>query len=84
MQYENDILQIPVSKITEIIEEIFGEYALEGKEELAEKVFRDAAGHEVINFISVYSITRCYGGPEEGGWYYDHFDLLETHPVGPF
>ncbi|MFI5776999.1 hypothetical protein [Nocardia sp. NPDC051570] len=22
-------------------------------------------------FVNVYSLTRYYGGPEEGGWYYD-------------
>jgi hypothetical protein len=22
-------------------------------------------------FVSQYSVERCYGGPEEGGWWYD-------------
>lgn len=22
-------------------------------------------------FVNVYEVDRCYGGPEEGGWYYD-------------
>jgi len=22
-------------------------------------------------YVNVYEITRCYGGPEEGGWWYD-------------
>lgn len=22
-------------------------------------------------YLSVYSVERCYGGPEEGGWWYD-------------
>ncbi len=26
----------------------------------------------VVAFISVYESCRAYGGPEEGGWYYDH------------
>jgi len=76
--YENDILQIPVSKIKEIIERIFGEYALDDLEEKAEQVFRSAANEKIIKYISVYEITRYYGGPEEGGWYYDHYDLLES------
>lgn len=21
--------------------------------------------------VNVYEVDRCYGGPEEGGWYYD-------------
>ncbi len=24
-------------------------------------------------FVSMYSIERCYGGPEEGGWWYDWY-----------
>jgi hypothetical protein len=22
--------------------------------------------------VALYDVRRCYGGPEEGGWYYDH------------
>lgn len=22
-------------------------------------------------YVNVYEVTRCYGGAEEGGWYYD-------------
>jgi hypothetical protein len=22
-------------------------------------------------YVNVYAMSRCYGGPEEGGWYYD-------------
>lgn len=25
--------------------------------------------------VAVYRISRCYGGPEEGGWYYDAEEL---------
>ena len=28
--------------------------------------------------VSVYSVYRSYGGPEEGGWYYDCGDLVRT------
>lgn len=27
-------------------------------------------------YVGVYSIRRCYGGPEEGGWWYDSGDLM--------
>ena len=27
-------------------------------------------------FISIYEVDRCYGGPEEGGWWYDHWTHL--------
>lgn len=33
-----------------------------------------------IKYISVYRVTRHYGGPEEGGWWYDWYELLETLP----
>ena len=29
-------------------------------------------------FLSVYSVTQCYGGPEEGGWWYSFYDLEVT------
>jgi hypothetical protein len=25
--------------------------------------------------VSVYGVDRCYGGPEEGGWYYDAYQF---------
>ena len=25
--------------------------------------------------VSVYAVSRGYGGPEEGGWYYDTYDF---------
>jgi hypothetical protein len=28
--------------------------------------------------VAVYSVYRSYGGPEEGGWYYDCGDLVRT------
>jgi hypothetical protein len=29
-------------------------------------------------FINKYLTTRCYGGPEEGGWYYDWDELVSS------
>lgn len=26
--------------------------------------------------VAVYSVDRAYGGPEEGGWYYTHGDIV--------
>jgi hypothetical protein len=34
-----------------------------------------------IVFINVYTIDRRYGGPEEGGWWYDWFECVEVFPV---
>ena len=28
---------------------------------------------EVTPIRSVYNVDRCYGGPEEGGWWYSHY-----------
>lgn len=30
-------------------------------------------------YVNVYTITREYGGPEEGGWWYDHEEPTESH-----
>jgi hypothetical protein len=32
-------------------------------------------------FFSAYEIDRAYGGPEEGGWYYDNWSLIEGSTV---
>lgn len=29
----------------------------------------------VIAYLSVYEVHRCYGGPEEGGWWYDAYEF---------
>lgn len=29
------------------------------------------AGADGVYSVAVYHVERCYGGPEEGGWYYD-------------
>jgi hypothetical protein len=34
-----------------------------------------------IVYVNVYSVTRHYGGPEEGGWYYNWMECIETYPV---
>ena len=28
-------------------------------------------------YVNVYQRKRCYGGPEEGGWYYDAWEPIE-------
>jgi len=32
-------------------------------------------------YVNVYHVTRQYGGPEEGGWWYDHYECVEVVPV---
>ena len=31
-------------------------------------------------YVNVYSVDRCYGGSEEGGWYYDWYAVERTIP----
>ena len=39
------------------------------------------ADNEPVWFVNVYEVSRVYGGPEEGGWYYDAGQLLATYVV---
>ena len=34
-------------------------------------------------FISAYATTRHYGGPEEGGWWYNCNECLKSKPIPP-
>lgn len=34
-----------------------------------------------IVFVNIYEITRHYGGAEEGGWYYNWDECIESIPV---
>jgi hypothetical protein len=29
--------------------------------------------------ITIYEVTREYGGPEEGGWWYDHWEWQKSY-----
>lgn len=41
---------------------------------------RVALGEEEKVYVNVYSVTRHFGGHEEGGWYYDWYMCVETIP----
>lgn len=32
-------------------------------------------------YVNAYSVTRHYGGPEEGGWYFNHSEPLASIPI---
>jgi hypothetical protein len=32
----------------------------------------------MMKFITVYKVTRHCGGPEEGGWWYNWYEPIET------
>jgi hypothetical protein len=33
-------------------------------------------------FVNVYEVERAYGGPEEGGWWFDTGHLIQSTPCG--
>ena len=35
-------------------------------------------------FLNEYEIDRAYGGPEEGGWYYDTRHFVKCHGIYHF
>lgn len=34
-----------------------------------------------IKWVTAYEVTRHFGGPEEGGWWYNHFQPIQSVPV---
>ena len=34
-----------------------------------------------LKFVTAYEVTRHYGGPEEGGWWYDWREPIDTVPT---
>lgn len=40
-----------------------------------------AQGKVPAFYVVVVGVSRCYGGPEEGGWYYDAQRTLEVRKV---
>jgi hypothetical protein len=42
----------------------------------AQNTIENALQHPV--YLNVYDVTRHYGGPEEGAWYYNAGELVET------
>jgi hypothetical protein len=40
-----------------------------------------ASDDRLTYFINVYEMDRHYGGPEEGGWWYDSGTLVQTRKV---
>ncbi len=34
-----------------------------------------------MKFVNVYEIDRRWGGPEEGGWWYNNYNCIETQEV---
>jgi hypothetical protein len=38
-------------------------------------------GFGLLKWVNAYTITREYGGPEEGGWWYNAYNCEESHLV---
>jgi len=34
-----------------------------------------------VEYVNLYAVTRHYGGPEEGGWWYDQGEPLKSTAV---
>ena len=54
-------------------------------DEILSSVERRHYGGEVkpFRFISAYVTTRHYGGPEEGGWWYNMSECVQSKPIPP-
>jgi hypothetical protein len=44
-------------------------------------IYHISIGEDEIVFVNIYTITRHYGGPEEGGWWYNWSECREVIPV---
>lgn len=42
---------------------------------------KEVIGEDEIVFVNVYEITRHFGGYEEGGWYFNWYQCIESVPV---
>jgi len=49
--------------------------------EKIKRAIRNWRGDRRPRFITIYSTTRHYGGPEEGGWWYNWSECLETKSI---
>lgn len=60
-------------------------YAAPGKQQTRElsrlgvliRAESDDSGRRPV-WVNVYRVDRCYGGPEEGGWWYDVYECVES------
>jgi hypothetical protein len=57
------------------------DFGTAGSRALCEKHLRMAADDRLQPFINIYGVTRAYGGPEEGGWWYDCGEPLASIPI---
>lgn len=63
----------------EALERFFHEHYEDGNINIIDTQY--SPDHPV--YVTVYGRRLCYGGPEEGGWWYPHDEVVESHQV-PF
>ena len=39
--------------------------------------------NEDIHYLTIYGVSRNYGGPEEGGWWFDNYFCIYSEPTNP-
>lgn len=63
------------------LSEFEGSYSLTDELWAEVEAFLKAKREETRMFVTAYEVTRHYGGPEEGGWWYNWFEPIQTVPV---
>lgn len=80
----------PTEKITEILDgwpyrllyEVFGQESEISPGQENYFTYMSSLGYHALYWINVYEVQRLYGGPEEGGTYYDHETPIASVYVG--
>lgn len=57
------------------------DFGIQGSRALCEKHLNMAAQDRLQTFLNVYRVARLYGGPEEGGWYYNVGEPVLSLPI---
>jgi hypothetical protein len=52
-----------------------------GNEDYAQDYMELYARLKGTRWVNVYEVTRHYGGPEEGGWWYDWYECIDSVEV---
>ena len=51
------------------------------KQKRLARLEKTKSGEMIPFYVAALGIDRCYGGPEEGGWWYDTNTILAVHKV---
>ena len=79
---QEQVVKMACKAAVERLEAISEGHAIEVEGELTEALHNIVWGEEQQNFvISVVHTFQCYGGSEEGGWWYDQSSIEEVVEV---